>query len=195
MQGLTGAEVAQRINKMEIQVDQWVNANFYQSVFEYMVNNYDSIPNPPVSKERFVELHDSVYNYIISKDDNMLDIEIQDVYKEFFHSDAYTVFFDEKTSLGKGLSDKFTTQLNIFSFDVPYSLTMPGTVMNPGAGTIKEGVIYYPLTGERLIPGDYTITATSRVTHIWAYVITILVILMAIGSFIYRGRTKRNQQA
>ncbi|MBO4673813.1 MAG: hypothetical protein J5616_05640 [Bacteroidaceae bacterium] len=188
MQGLTGAEVAQRIDTMETWVDKWVNANIYQFAVEYIVGNYDSIPNPPVSKERFVELRDSIYHYIISKYGDELNFEAPDCYKEFFHSDAYADFFDDETPLGKGLSDKLSTQLNIFSFDVPYVLTMPGTVVNAGTGTIKDGVIYYPLTGERLIPGDYTITATSRVTHIWAYVVTILLILVAIGSFIYRRK-------
>ena len=194
MQGLTGAEVAQRIDTMGTWVDKWVNANLYQSVFEYMVDNYDSIPNPPVSRERFMVLRDSVYSYIISRSNNTLDIDIPNTYKAFFNSDAYAQFFDDETPLGEGLSDKLSTQLNIFSFDVPYILSMPGTVVNPGTGVIKNGDIYYQLTGERLIPGDYTITATSHVTHIWAYIVTILVIILAIGSFVYSGKKKRNKQ-
>jgi hypothetical protein len=195
MQGLTGAEVAQRIDTMGTWVDKWVNANLYQSVFEYMVDNYDSIPNPPVSRERFMVLRDSVYSYIISRSNNTLDIDIPNTYKAFFNSDAYTQFFDDETPLGEGLSDKLSTQLNIFSFDVPYILSMPGTVVNPGTGVIKNGDIYYQLTGERLIPGDYTITATSRVTHIWAYIVTVLIIILTIFLFFYRSKTKRNKTA
>ena len=196
MQGLTGAEVSQRIDTMGTWVDKWVNANLYQSVFEYMVEHYDSIPNPPVSKEQFVALRDSMYHYIVGKYDSGLNFEGQDCYKEFFHSDAYAAFFDDEAPLGIGLSDKLSTQLNIFQFDVPYVLTMPGTVWNPGTGVIRDGNIYYQLTGERLIPGDYIITATSRVTNTWAYVVTILVIALLIalfiGSFIYRGKQKKN---
>ncbi|MBR0045988.1 MAG: hypothetical protein IJP75_03770 [Bacteroidaceae bacterium] len=192
-QGLSGAEASEKLKKMEPLVDKWLTENLYQTAFEYMVENYDSIPNPPISKELFVSLHDSLASYMFSKGLVQLDTEPQDVYKEFFHSDAYAKFFDDTTPLGAGLSSRLATQLDIFWFDVPYSLTMPGTVINPGAGIIKEGAIYYPLTGERLIPGDYTITATSRVTHIWAYVVTILIILLAIGSFIYKGRTNRGK--
>jgi hypothetical protein len=193
MQGLTGAEVAQRIDKIESQVDQWANDNLYQSAFEYMVEHYDSITNPPVSKERFVALRDSLYHYIISKYDDILNAEAEDCYKEFFHSDAYADFFNDETPLGKGLSDKLTAQFEVFGFDVPYVLTMPGTVWNPGTGLIRDGNIYYQLTGERLIPGDYTITATSRVTHIWAYIVTVLIILLAIFLFFYSSKAKRNQ--
>lgn len=192
MQGLTGAEVSQRIDTMGTWVDKWVNANLYQFVVDYIVDNYDSIPNPPVSKERFVELRDSMYHYIIGKYGDGLNFEAQDCYKEFFHSDAYADFFDDETPLGKGLSDGPSAQLNIFSFDVPYVLTMPGTVWNPGTGVIKDGDIYYQLTGERLIPGDYTITATSRVTNTWAYIVTFIVIALLvvvfIGSFFYKKK-------
>ena len=192
MQGLTGAEVSQRIDTMGTWVDKWVNANLYQSVFEYMVDNYDSIPNPPVSKERFVALRDSMYHYIIGEYGNALNCEAQDCYKEFFHSDAYAAFFDDEAPLGIGLSDKLSTQLNIFQFDVPYVLTMPGTVWNPGTGVIKDGDIYYQLMGERLIPGDYTITATSRVTNIWAYIVTFIVIALLVvifvSSFFYKKK-------
>ena len=46
----------------------------------------------------------------------------------------------------------------------------------------------YPFTGERLIPQDYIITATSRKTNLWACILSILIILLAIGSLLYRRR-------
>jgi hypothetical protein len=70
--------------------------------------------------------------------------------------------------------------MNIFWFSVPYTLQMPGTVIDAGTGHCRDNVIVYALTGERLIPHDYAITATSRVTHMWAYVLSLLVILAAI---------------
>ena len=42
--------------------------------------------------------------------------------------------------------------------------------------------------GECLIPGPYTIFATSRVTNIWAFIVTSLVIVFAVGSFFYRRK-------
>ena len=63
---------------------------------------------------------------------------------------------------------------------------MPGKVIDAGAGVIDGDVIHYRLGGERMIPGDYTITATSRVTNVWAFVVTILVVLLAVGSLFYR---------
>ena len=99
-----------------------------------------------------------------------------------FPSDAYTQFLQ---SYEGGLE-----QYGPLSFGTSYDLVMPGRVLDAGMGEYDGDVIHYCLGGERMIPGDYTITATSRVTNVWAFVVTFLVILLAIGSFFYRRRTK-----
>jgi hypothetical protein len=35
-----------------------------------------------------------------------------------------------------------------------------------------------------MIPGSYTITASSRVVNVWAYIVTALIILLALGSLL-----------
>lgn len=42
------------------------------------------------------------------------------------------------------------------------------------------------MQGERDIPGAYTIAATSRVTNVWAFIVTLLIIILAVGSFFFR---------
>ena len=189
LEGLNGSEASEKISKMEPFVTQWFNDNLFKMCFDYMVEHYDSIQNPPVNKEQFVALQDSLAKSLL-KNGNINEKDATEEFEKFFQSNAYAPFFDDKTPLGQGLSEELSKKLNIFWFSVPYTLEMPGTVVNPGTGVLKNGIIYYPLTGERLIPGDYTVSATSRVTHIWAYVVTLLIFLVAIGSFVYRGRKK-----
>jgi hypothetical protein len=65
---------------------------------------------------------------------------------------------------------------------------MPGKVIDAGNGTVDGNVIHYKFSGERLIPHPYVITAVSRVTNVWAFIVTFLVILLAIGSFMYKRK-------
>ena len=188
LKGLNGAEASQKISEMEPFVSKWLNDNLFKVCFDYVVNHYDSIPNPPVSKERFCELHDSLANYLLKDREDILDVEPAEGLKTFFHSDAYAIFFNEDTAYGKELNKELLKRLNIFWFNVPYTLSMPGTVIDSGRGIMDGDIILYPLTGERLIPQDYTITATSRVTHIWAYIVTLLVVLFALGNIFYRKK-------
>ena len=191
MKGLSGAEASQKLSEIEPAINRWLNDNLIKVGFDYIVSHYDSIPAPPVSKERFIELHDSLVQFIMAGADDLLDIKPEERLRDFFHSDAYDAFFDDETPLGKGLNNELSKQLNIFWFNVPYTLTMPGTVVDAGNGTLQaDGSILYPFTGERLIPKDYTIRATSRVTHIWAYILTLIIIILAIGSILYRKKRR-----
>ena len=191
IEGLSGAEASEKLSNMEPFVSKWLNDNFYQVCFDYIVNHYDSVPNPPVSREQFIELHDSLANFLLKGQDDILKVNAAETMRSFFNSDAYAQFFNEQTPCGKELNQELAHRLNIFWFIVPYTLSMPGTVVDAGTGVCRDGIVYYAFTGERLIPHDYVISATSRVTNIWAYIVTLLIILLAIGSFFYR---KRNHQ-
>ena len=63
---------------------------------------------------------------------------------------------------------------------------LPGKVIDGGDGVVEGNVIHYKFSGERLIPHPYVINATSRITNVWAFIVTFLVIVLAIGSFFYR---------
>ena len=68
---------------------------------------------------------------------------------------------------------------------------MPGEIVSTGNGFYSDGTIHYVLSGERLIPDNYVISATSRVTNYLAYVVTVLVILLSIVSgVLYHKKTK-----
>ena len=189
VKGLSGAEASEKLSEIEPLITRWLNDNLFKVGFDFIVSHYDSIPNPPVSREQFVELHDSLAHFLLADAEDFLDINPDEKFREFFHSDAYAMFFDDETTLGEGLNKELEKQLNIFWFNVPYTLTMPGKVIDAAGGTLQpDGSIFYPFTGERLIPQDYTISATSRVTHTWAYVLTLLIILLAIGSYVFRRK-------
>ena len=190
IEGLSGAEASEKLSNMEPFVSKWLNDNLYQVCFDYIVSHYDSIPNPPVSREGFIALHDSLATFLLKDHDDILNVNATETLRSFFHSDAYAMFFDEGNPCGKAMNKELANRLNIFWFNVPYTLSMPGTVVDAGTGVCRDGIIYYPFTGERMIPHDYVISATSRVTNVWAFVVTLLVIAIAVGSFFYRKKNK-----
>ena len=180
MEGLSGSEVKAKLDDIEPKLTKWLIDNQFKTIFDFIIAHYDSIVRPPVSKERFVALHDSLAAFVLKGNEDVMDIVPSDKLQQFFHSNAYDMFFDEQTPLGRELTNIYLSKMNIFWFSVPYTLQMPGTVIDAGTGHCCDNVIVYALTGERLVPHDYVITATSRVTHIWAYLLTLLIILAAI---------------
>ena len=107
---------------------------------------------------------------------------IEKLFGQRFNTDAYNQLL-ENDSLGLGQGYE-----QLLSFSTNYDLVMPGKVLDTGMGEYDGNVIHYRLSGDRTIPNDYkySITATSRVTNVWAFVVTFLVIALAIGSFFLR---------
>ena len=180
---LSGQDKKEVLDKIETKVGQWLNANWFAEICKAIADNYDKVKNPPVSKVSFVSqcdelaMHPDVLNYT---DDNVDNIDtFKKVLDHHFHSDVYTTILNSDTLGSIQRYDPF------LSFKTNYDLVMPGKVTDAGMGEYDGHVIHYRVSGERTIPDGYkySIKATSRVTNIWAFIVTILVIALAIGSF------------
>ena len=182
---LSGAEMKEMLDGIEKKVSQWSNANWFAEICKVISDHYDKVKNQPVSKERFISICDSLVMLpcvLNPKDSESVEEGVFDLVHDVFQSDVYTEFL---RSYEGGLGQYG----GLLSFGNNYDLVMPGRVLDAGMGEYDGEVIHYRLGGERMIPGDYTITATSRVTNVWAFIVTILVVLLAIGSFFYRRKS------
>lgn len=196
--GKSGSEITEMNNDIEPLVTKWFNDNLVSIVVNYIADHYDSISNPPVSKEEFLGLRDSLGNYILDNSEFFINtdftkkgMETDEIFQKFFHSNGYDIFFEDDSELSNELGERLIEQYSVFAFNVSYALQLPGNVVEVGNGElVGDSVICYPLTGERLIPTEYTVSATSHVTHIWAYIVSIAVILIAISCWISLRKKK-----
>ena len=185
---LSGAELKEMLDKIETKVSLWSDVNWFTEIYTTIADNYDKVQNPPVGKEEFVRLCDSLAMHPEALKLSEYESDEKGIGKLFgqlFNTDAYNQLL-ESDSLG--LEEGYE---QLLSFSTNYDLVMPGKVLDTGMGEYDGNVIRYRLSGDRTIPNDYkySITATSRVTNIWAFVVTILINALAIGSFFLRRRT------
>ena len=190
----SGAELKEMLDGIEAKVSQWINANWFAQIYDEIAFDYDSIQNPPVSKDQFVSLRDTLATHPAILNTDLLDGSMKDfmnVLDDYYHSSAYSDYI-HKWSGGYDSLKREITYLTMVSFQRDYDLVMPGRVLDAGMGEYDGNVIHYRVSGDRTIPNDYkySITATSRVANVWAFVVTFLVILLAVGSFFYRRKTK-----
>ena len=187
--GMNGAETMERLSGLEQKMNNWFCDNVINSGLDYVYTHYDAIVDPPVSREQFAQLHDSLATFIRDQSGkDILTFDCKKGFNEFFKSDAYSIFFQGESDCAQGFNDHLAPIVNFSFFSVPYTLTMPGKVTDPGNGIYSDGVITYTLSGERLIPADYTISATSREANTWAWIVSALVILLAIGCWVYKSK-------
>jgi hypothetical protein len=191
--GLNGAEQKELLDEIEAKVSRWLNVNAFAHIYKSIGEQYYSeVIDPPVSRERFLSQMYSVFNTPAVRN---LDIDVInsrkqvcDILRDYYHSDAYAPVLQNNERLDSAITNRYNGYLLLMMLNFQYDLVMPGKPINSDTGFIEGNVIHYRLTGERLIPHAYTISATSRITNIWAFIVTILIITLAIGSFFYRKK-------
>lgn len=191
--GLTGAEQKELLDEIEPKISQWFNACTMDFVYTTVGRRYDEIKNPPVSKEQFLALKDSIVMSAAVRNMNLFtDIsQIGEILNKFYHSEAYTQLFSDAKAWERVLDRKYKSYEYLMMMAPRLDYVMPGKVIDGGGGEVDGQVVSYRFSGERLIPHPYQVTITSRVTNIWAYIVTLLIIALAIGSFFYRKTNHR----
>jgi hypothetical protein len=196
-QGLSGIELDDMMSGIKEKYSNWLTANYFESVYDLIVNNYQMVKKAPVNKQNFISLHDSLQRIFISKGFDILDAgSTNTALRKFFHSDAYSSLVNDD-ELTEKASKSSTIYMALLQFSVDYQLVMPGHILNSGNGIVSRSdvgqnheIITYRLTGERLIPGDYVIAAESRVTNIWAFIVLGIIVLIALFCISYKARKK-----
>ena len=190
-EGMSGAEQKEVLDGIEAKISQWLNANAFAYVYDYIGRcRYDEVKNPPVSQARFLALRDSVVMTQAVLNMDLLDtgFKVGEVLRDFYHSDAYTTILQDTARLEHVLDHQYRGYKMLSAISFKYDLVMPGRPIDCGIGSQEGNLIRYRFSSERLIPHEYVISATSRVTNVWAFVVTLLIILLAIGSFFYRKK-------
>jgi hypothetical protein len=194
--GLSGAEQKEMLDGIETKVSQWLNANAFAYVYDYIGQvYYKELKNPPVSQERFQTLRDTLVKLPAVQNMSLEDMgkQISDILKDYYHSDVYSdlSLFHDNEKLEWVMNQKYRGyKLLTTMMGFQYELVMPGKILDSGIGISEGNIVRYKFTAERMIPHDYVITATSRVTNVWAFVVTFFVIAIAVGSFFYRKKNK-----
>ena len=190
-EGLTGSEQKEMLDEIESQISKWMNANTFEYIYTYIANVFwNDIKNPTVSKEQFLANKDSLIMSPAVANMTIFDEpeQVAKILKDYYHTDAFEPLFHEDKHWDRILDHQYMSLKKLIWMKPKLNLVMPGHVIDGGMGKVDGNVIHYRFSGERLLPHEYVISATSRVIHIWAYIVTILVIIIAIGSFIYRRK-------
>ena len=192
---ITGAEVAEKIEVVKNKVNRWVDDNITQIVFTAIADQYDSIKSAPLTKEEFINSCDSFKAFLFNSDKHYfagdLNFKPNEVFKDFYKTDAYDIFFDDDNPSSKLVSSKVMEFIRLFDWEISYTIQMPGLICaDRQMAEICENKVLFTISGEKLLAGDYTISVTTRKTNTWAFLVTGIIIVIAIGSFIY-GRKKK----
>lgn len=187
--GMNGVEIREFTGQLEDKFTQWYFLNSWHIVYQHILSNYDSIESPPVDKAAFASFQDSIYNTLVKGNEQ---IKMQDALNKFYRTTAFSDLWKNKNSL----MTRFENQLENTSFErfmfhsVTYNLVMPGKVIRAENGQLSDNIITWNVTAYRMLNTPYTLKAESRKANIWAFILSGLVVALAIGSLWYNPKKK-----
>ena len=98
--------------------------------------------------------------------------QVSNIIRDFYHSDAYTPLFSDSTRWERLLEIKYENYENLVRMKPMLEYVMPGKVIDAGKGVVEGNVVRYKFSGEQLIPHPYDVAITSRVTNVWACLVS-----------------------
>lgn len=186
--GMNGIEAREYVGKIEDFYNAWYAKNTWNNEYEKLIENYNLVQNKPVSLDKLKLLRDSIFSKV-------KDIEKEkmcDILNSFFKTDAFTVLWKTDKSPMTKYDKEFGNQefVSYFQKSFNYKLVMPGKVTSPENVVVKGDTLNWTLTAYRMGVDEYKIEAQSRKANVWAFVLTGLILIVAVGSFIWKPKRR-----
>lgn len=185
--GMNGIEVREAIGELEDKYNHWFAKNMWDNEFEVLLAHYDLMKHPPVTFDSLAKCQNELFNSKI-RDDK--DFNMEKVLNGYFKTNAFSIYWKTKESPLKKHEKDFEEQefVSLFTKAFDYKLCMPGRI-SPKDNVVMNGdTINWKLTAYRMLYDDYVITAESRKANIWAFIVSGLILALAIGSFWYKPK-------
>ena len=185
VEGMNGVEIREYVGSLEDNFHKWFNKNLWDSEYKILLENYDNIARIQVSKERLTSLRDSIFNAKVNKAE---DFKMEQILDDYFKTGIFSTYWKTEDCPMAKFEHDFNNQGSILFFGgaFKYKLIMPGKVTHQNNAVVHGDTLVWNLTAYRMIPSNYVIEAQSRKANIWAFILTGLILVIAIGSFIWK---------
>ena len=186
LKGMNGVEARVCVEEIEGDYNRWVLHNCWNSEYKALVSYYDKMKKKPVSKAELISLGDSIFETKVKSDK---DYDVEKVMNKFFKTDAFSELWLTDNSPMKKFERDFNYGFSeFFSRSFNYKLIMPGKIIKSSDAIIQGDTLVWKLTAYRMVPGDYTIEAQSRKVNVWAFILTGIIMIVAVGSFFWKRK-------
>jgi len=189
---MNGVEIREYIGDLENKFNKWFAHNFWNAEYQALLTNYDLLKEKTVTKKHLEIVRDSVFeknSNKITSDDTELNME--KCLNEYFKTKSFSSLWKMENSpmkqfeedLGKGFMEYFNKSLD-------YKLLMPGKILQPYNAIVHGDTLIWKLTAYRMVYGEYEIGAQSRKVNLWAFIVSGLLVILAIGSYFYKSKSR-----
>lgn len=191
VKGMNGVEIREFAGDIEDKYNQWFSKNLWILEYSELMNKYDSLPDKPVSRERLEAASDSIFDkYYKSVDNIQKELDLESSLNAYFKTTKFSPLWKTGSKPMKRFEDNAynLTFLNLFGEAFNYKLVMPGTLIQPIDAVQHGDTLIWKLNAYRMVYKDLEIVAHSRKANIWAFIISVIVVVGAAASFLLKLR-------
>lgn len=183
--GKNGYEIKSLLEDLENRADKWLNRSFYEEMYAIYITNFGHFKGAPVDAAAFAQEKDSVYKYYFSKDTmDLFKQDFNEILDHHFNTRAFTSAATDDFS--KQLENEFPDFMKYSGMELNYSMSLPGKIIETNAPFLNEDTLSWKVDEDRFYFRDYPLTATSRKPNYWAFVVTGIVVILAVVGLMVR---------
>jgi len=183
--GKNGYEIKSLLEDLENKADKWLNHSFYEEIYALYILHFDLFTEAPVDAAGFAMEKDTIYKYYFKEDTlDMFEKDFDELLDHHFHTKAFTSV--SKGELEKQFESEFPNFMKYSDVEINYRMSLPGKVIETNAPFLNQDTLTWKVEENRFYFQDYPLTATSRKPNYWAFAVTGIVVILALGGFMVR---------
>ena len=190
--GMSGMEAREYLGEIENKYEKWMLKNMWAWEYDYMLSNYDKIPNITIEKEKLIHLKDSIFESKVKKN---LDFKMDDILDSFFITSIFSRFWNEESSPMKDYQEDsdapYPSVVSLLSESFDYSLILPGNIKTSNSAKTDGNKMIWNLSAYRFLVNDYVIEAESQKVNIWAFIVTGIIVILTLISYLLPLKKKK----
>ncbi|MDR1091317.1 MAG: hypothetical protein LBL79_09600 [Prevotella sp.] len=175
---LNGSELNDRLGDLESKFMEWYSRNSFEMSLTG-IKKYSDKNIPDTDK-------DIIYKQILAYDQTAYpDITPESICKAmdmFYKTNSYSRLYDSQKEEIDKVFDEADSFINILGNVIRYELVVPGEIIESNSPMISSGILTWKIDGVRLLFDDYTLTAEYRIVNVWAFIVSGLIVVIAIFS-------------
>ncbi len=183
--GKNGFEVGTILKDLEDKSDIWLMHNLYEEIFQLYLEHFKSFRNLPVDSAFFASQKDTIYHKYLLKDSYELD-DMDEIFNHYYKTSAFNT--DEVADFDKLLEERLPGILFSSEIKIDYKLMLPGKVIETNAPFLRNDTLGWKLDDERFFHNCFDIKAESRKANYWAFIVTAIVVLLAMTGFLVKRK-------
>lgn len=174
-------------DSIKARVDKWFMRNIFEDFFTGAVQNLKEKNDPTLPASRLTDGKEFLYNIIIN-DSGPEDVDaLLRLLEKIMNTKSVYSLKDEFDVLWKGIEAK-SEKLSDADGSYTNSAELPGLVLDTNSDEIEGSRITWKFTSDQLRIGAYEMHAESRVTNVWAFIATGVLIVFIIAILIIKLR-------